>query len=65
MKYLLDLNDEVRSLSSTTGTLLGKRNASDTNSVEKLQQEIDESRDDDDDLDDSEEGEGGPKRERR
>jgi hypothetical protein len=66
VKYLLDQNEEAGSLSSTTGTtLLGKRNVSDTNSVDKLRREIDDSREDDDDLDDSEEGDDGQKRERR
>ena len=59
---MLDLNqrDEV---SKSIATLLGKRNASDTTSLDKLRNETEDSRDDDD-LD-SEEGDDGQKRERR
>ena len=59
---MLDLNqqDEV---SKSIATLLGKRNASDTTSLDKLRNETEDSREDDD-LD-SEEGDDGQKRERR
>ena len=59
---MLDLNqqDEV---SKSIATLLGKINASDTTSLDKLRNETEDSREDDD-LD-SEEGDDGQKRERR
>lgn len=62
VKYLLDLNhhEDAASANSSLGTtLLGKRNASDTTSVEKLRQETEDSREDDDDVDESEEGDDG------
>ena len=50
-------------VSNSIATLLGKRNASDTTSLDKLRNESEDSRDRDD-LE-SEEGDDGQKRERR
>ena len=59
---MLDLKQKEE-VSNSIATLLGKRNASDTNSLDKLRNESEDSRDSDD-LE-SEEGDDGQKRERR
>jgi len=57
-----DLNQRYEVSKSIT-TLLGKRNASDTTSLDKLRNETEDSREDDD-LD-SDEGDDGQKRQKR
>jgi|APCry1669189241_1035207.scaffolds.fasta_scaffold88870_1 hypothetical protein len=59
---MLDLKQKEE-VSNSIATLLGKRNASDTTSLDKLRNETEDSRDSDD-LE-SEEGDDGQKRERR
>jgi hypothetical protein len=59
---MLDLKQQEE-VSKSIATLLGKRNASETTSLDKLRNETEDSREDDD-LE-SEEGDDGQKRERR
>lgn len=63
VKLMLNITQQEE-VSNSIEKLLGKRNPSDTTSVEKLRHETEDSREDDDDLE-SEEGDDGQKRERR
>ena len=63
VKLMLNITQQEE-VSNSIEKLLGKRNPSDTTSVEKQRHETEDSREDDDDLE-SEEGDDGQKRERR